>query len=76
MAKQQREPKAPGENKRVLKNALEALKHPRVDVKDPKAIQERITEYLEYCMENDIIPGVVARRRVRCECTRSRRNSC
>lgn len=60
MAKQQREPKAPGENKRVLKNALEALKHPRVDVKDPKAIQERITEYLEYCMDNDIIPGVVA----------------
>ena len=60
MAKQQPKEKIPGTNRKVLQNALEALKHPRVDVKDPKAIQERITEYLEYCMKNDIIPGVAA----------------
>ena len=41
-------------------NALEAIKRPRVDVKDPKAIEMRIKEYLHYCLENDLIPGVVA----------------
>jgi len=49
-----------GKNREILKNALEALNHPRVDVKDPKAIQERITEYLKFCMDNNIIPGVGA----------------
>lgn len=58
MAKPQKEPKLPGTNRRTLLNAMEALKHPRVDVKDPKAIQERITDYLNFCVEKDISPTV------------------
>lgn len=58
MAKMQKEPKEPGTNRRTLLNAMEALKHPRVDVKDPKAIQERITDYLNFCVEKDVAPSV------------------
>lgn len=47
-----------GQNRQILMNALEALNHPRVDVKDPKAIQQRITEYIEFCIEKDIAPSV------------------
>lgn len=54
------EPKQPGENRKILQNAIEALKHPRVDTKDPNAIKERISEYLEFCMKNDVIPSVAA----------------
>lgn len=54
------EPKQPGENRKILQNAIEALKHPRVDVKDPEAIKQRISEYLEFCMKNDVIPSVAA----------------
>lgn len=53
-------PKEPGTNRKALENALESLKRPRVDVRDPKAIERRITEYLQYCLEHDIVPGVVA----------------
>lgn len=49
-------PKEPGANRRTLLNAMEALKHPRVDVKDPQAIEQRITEYLNFCVEKDISP--------------------
>ena len=48
----------PGENSRMVTNALLGLKKPRVDVKDPQAIAERMEEYLNYCIENDISPSV------------------
>lgn len=58
MAKPQKEPKLPGTNRRTLLNAMEALKHPRVDVKDTKAIEQRITDYLQFCVEKDVAPSV------------------
>lgn len=57
MAKE-KEPKEQGVNRRVLKNAMEAWKRPKVDTKDPQAIAQRIEEYLNYCAEQDITPGV------------------
>lgn len=50
--------KEPGANRTALVNALAGYKKPRVDTKDPAAIAERIEEYLNYCMENDLAPGV------------------
>lgn len=57
MAKE-KESKEQGVNRRVLKNAMEAWKRPKVDTKDPQAIAQRIEEYLNYCAEQDITPGV------------------
>ena len=50
--------KEPGANRQALINALAGYEKPRVDTKDPQAIAERIDEYLNYCMENDLAPGV------------------
>ena len=58
MGKNDKPQKEPGENKRTLLHALEAWKRPRVDTKDPKEIEARIEEYLQYCVENDVAPGV------------------
>lgn len=48
----------PGANSKAVMNALIGLKKPRVDVKDPQAIAERMEEYLNYCIENDVAPSV------------------
>ena len=50
--------KPPGANREALRNALAGYKLPRVDTKDPQAIAERIESYINYCMENDLAPGV------------------
>lgn len=50
--------KEPGANRQALQNALAGYRKSRVDTKDPAAIAERIEEYLNYCMENDLAPGV------------------
>ena len=56
----QKESKEPGANRRAILNALEAVKRPKVDVKDTKAVEERIMEYFQYCIENDVSPSVSA----------------
>lgn len=60
MAQKDKEPKEQGTNRRVLLNAMEAWKRPKVDTKDPQAIAQRIEEYLNYCAEQDITPGIAA----------------
>jgi len=60
MARLDKSPKEPGANRKALLQAMEALKHPRVDVKDPRAIEERIAEYLQYCVEQDVAPSAAA----------------
>ena len=58
MAQKDKPQKVAGENSRTLLNALEGAKRPRVDVKDVQAIEQRISEYLEYCVKNDVAPSV------------------
>lgn len=48
----------PGENSRMVTNALLGFKKPRVDTKDTQAIAERIEDYLRFCIENDVAPSV------------------
>lgn len=47
-----------GRNRAAILNALEALKHPRVDVRDVQAIEDRINEYIAFCAEKDIAASV------------------
>lgn len=58
MTKNQSQKVEPGANSKAVTNALIGLKKPRVDVKDPQAIAERMEEYLNYCIENDVSPSV------------------
>lgn len=58
MAKYQSQKPEPGANSKAVVNALMGFKKPRVDVKDTQAIAERIEEYLNYCIENDVSPSV------------------
>lgn len=60
MAQKERQPKEEGQNRRILMNAMEAYKRPKVDTKDPQAIAQRIEEYLNFCAEKDITPGIMA----------------
>ena len=48
----------PGDNARYLQQALTVVQWPQIDIADPKQVQERITLYFNYCLENDMKPGV------------------
>lgn len=55
---QTRPPQKEGTNRRLLLNALEAWDLPKIDIKDPTAIEQRIGEYLRHCAEKDVCPSV------------------
>ena len=55
---QVRPPQKEGTNRRLLMNALEAWNLPKIDIKDPAAIEQRIGEYLQHCAEKDVCPSV------------------
>lgn len=48
-----------GHNADYIKVAMAAWDKPKVDTKDPQAIDDRITEYLHFCMEQDVSPSVL-----------------
>jgi len=50
--------KPAGANTRNLNLALAAWSLPRVDTKNPAAIEERMEMYLRHCAENDVAPSV------------------
>ena len=58
MAKYDKQQKAAGSNRKAILNAMEAMKHPRVDVKNVQEIEERINDYLEFCVNQDVAPSV------------------
>lgn len=47
-----------GTNRELIANALASWKMPKVDTKDPQAIEQRISDYLQYCMDTDVPPSV------------------
>ena len=49
----------PGENSRFIRHALASWNLPKIDISDPKQVEERIGEYFKYCAENDRRPQVV-----------------
>lgn len=60
MAQKDKPQKEAGSNSKELLNAMEAMKHPKVDTRNIQAIEQRINEYLQFCVNNDVsasIPG-------------------
>ena len=53
-----RETQETGTNTRVVRNALASWNLPRIDTKDTAEIEQRIKEYLTYCVDQDICPSV------------------
>ena len=49
----------PGDNSRYLRLARVALDLPPIDISDPKQVERRINEYLDFCEQNDMKPGLV-----------------
>ena len=50
--------KTEGTNRELIANALASWKMPKVDTKDPQAIEQRISDYLQHCMDTDVPPSV------------------
>ena len=48
----------PGENSKYLRHALVGVNLPPIDIKDPAQVQNRIGEYFQYCIDNDMKPNM------------------
>lgn len=48
----------PGDNARFLRHALVSWNLPPIDISDPKQVEQRITEYFQYCIDNDRKPNI------------------
>jgi hypothetical protein len=49
----------PGDNSRYIRHALVAWNLPPIDISDPQQVQQRITDYFDYCEQNDRKPQLV-----------------
>jgi len=58
VAKKYYQPKEPGANRKILEHALAANQYPRVDLRNPQAIKDRINIYWQYCLDHDVLPSV------------------
>ena len=48
----------PGTNAKLVANALSSWTLPKVDTKDPQAVEQRVSDYLKHCLSNDVPPSV------------------
>ena len=48
----------PGDNARYLRHALVSWNLPAIDISDPKQVEKRITDYFQYCIDNDRKPNI------------------
>lgn len=49
----------PGDNARFLRAARVSMSLPPIDISDPKQVEDRINQYFDYCVQNDLKPGFV-----------------
>lgn len=49
----------PGDNTRYLRYAMASWELPPIDISDPKQVENRIKEYLLFCVENDRKPNKI-----------------
>lgn len=47
-----------GENSRMIRLVLHSLTLPEIDITDPKQVQERISEYFDYCQYYNLFPSI------------------
>lgn len=49
----------PGDNSRFIRHAMASWGLPPIDISDPKQVEDRITLYFKYCVDNDRRPQIV-----------------
>ena len=49
-----------GDNNKYTTFALAIMKLPKIDVRNPKQLQNRVVEYFQLCADHDMKPGVAA----------------
>ena len=49
----------PGDNSRYVRYALVSWNLPPIDISDPKQVEQRLTDYFSFCVDNDRKPQVV-----------------
>ena len=49
----------PGDNSRFVRFAMASWNLPPIDISDPKQVEQRINDYLSFCVENDRRPQIV-----------------
>lgn len=53
-----RKPQPPGVDAELVQHGLNGFKLPAIDTTDAAAVEQRITEYLEQCIDDDSLPTV------------------
>ena len=48
----------PGEMSAMIADAINISSFGKVDINDPQAVEERLNQYLQYCMQRDMKPSV------------------
>ena len=48
----------PGDNRKYLLHSVKLAKWPKVDMKDPKQVEQRVMDYFTACAEDDMKPSV------------------
>lgn len=48
----------PGDNRKYLQHSLKMWDWPKVDMRDPVAVQQRVGQYFKLCAEDDMKPSV------------------
>jgi len=49
----------PGENSKFIRYAIASWNLPKIDISDPKQVEERIGQYFKFCADNDRKPQIV-----------------
>ena len=49
-----------GDNNKYTTFALEIMRLPKIDVRNPEQLQSRVIEYFQLCADHDMKPGVAA----------------
>ena len=49
----------PGDNARYLRLAMASLNLPPIDISDPDQVQQRISDYFAFCIDNDRKPNMI-----------------
>lgn len=49
----------PGENSKFIRYAIASWNLPKIDISDPKQVEDRIGQYFQFCADNDRKPQIV-----------------
>lgn len=47
-----------GENSRLIRLLMHSQTLPEIDITDPEQVQERISQYFDFCQQHNLFPGI------------------